>query len=276
MPGNEGQVQVDRCNPELQAIVTGESCYAEPVSSWREIMAIIYEPKGKAREYCALAANLYRGCQHGCSYCYVPVLLYRSRADFLLCEPRPEVIKALEKEAPAYRGKEVQLCFTCDPYPLSSIITREAIQIFHANGVRVRILTKAGQRSEGDFGLLAAHPNLSVYGATLTFIRSEDSQQWEPGAALPEERLAALEKAHALGIPTWASLEPIIDPEQTAQLIYLSRQFVDEYKVGRWNYDPRADAMDWRKITHYLKAVLDKYAKSYRFKKDLACYLPPK
>ena len=33
-------------------------------------MSIIYEPKGKAREYSPLAVNLYRGCSHGCLYCY--------------------------------------------------------------------------------------------------------------------------------------------------------------------------------------------------------------
>lgn len=32
----------------------------------------IYEPSGKAREYSPLALNLYKGCDHGCNYCYVP------------------------------------------------------------------------------------------------------------------------------------------------------------------------------------------------------------
>ena len=33
-------------------------------------MNVIYEPKGRAREYSELACNLYRGCTHGCRYCY--------------------------------------------------------------------------------------------------------------------------------------------------------------------------------------------------------------
>lgn len=39
-------------------------------------MRIIYEPKGRAREYANLAANLYSGCIHGCVYCYVPQFLH--------------------------------------------------------------------------------------------------------------------------------------------------------------------------------------------------------
>jgi hypothetical protein len=38
-------------------------------------MKIIYEPRGAAREYSPLAANLYRGCIHGCKYCYAPACL---------------------------------------------------------------------------------------------------------------------------------------------------------------------------------------------------------
>jgi len=42
-------------------------------------MAVIYEPKGMALEYAPLACNLYRGCQHGCRYCYAPNCLFMSR-----------------------------------------------------------------------------------------------------------------------------------------------------------------------------------------------------
>ena len=38
-------------------------------------MTIIYEPKGRAREYAALAANLYNTCSHGCRYCYAPAAM---------------------------------------------------------------------------------------------------------------------------------------------------------------------------------------------------------
>jgi hypothetical protein len=44
--------------------------------------SIIYESRGRAREYCELAANLYRGCGHGCEYCYAPAAIHMARDEF--------------------------------------------------------------------------------------------------------------------------------------------------------------------------------------------------
>lgn len=38
-------------------------------------MNVVYEPRGRAREYSELAYNLYRGCTHGCRYCYAPACM---------------------------------------------------------------------------------------------------------------------------------------------------------------------------------------------------------
>lgn len=43
---------------------------------------LIYRPKGRAGEYAKLALNVYRGCDHGCTYCYSPRILRRKREDF--------------------------------------------------------------------------------------------------------------------------------------------------------------------------------------------------
>ena len=55
---------------------------------------IIYEPKGRAREYSPLAANLYRGCGHGCIYCYAPAVTFTAREVFRShpC-PRQDVLR---------------------------------------------------------------------------------------------------------------------------------------------------------------------------------------
>jgi len=234
-------------------------------------MSVIYEPKGKAREYCELALNLYKGCSHGCAYCYAPAATRTIAVDFRKVKPRKDIIARLEKDVAtgAYKGKEVFLCFSCDPYPVGDCDTREAIRILHAHGVKVRILTKSGQRSEADFDLLSAHPELSFYGATLTFTNCSDSLKWEPEATLPYSRFTALQRAYALGIPTWASLEPVIDPVQTLDIIKITHKYVDVYKVGKWNYHKDAAKIDWKKFGLAARTLLESFGKEYLIKKDL-------
>jgi DNA repair photolyase len=238
-------------------------------------MSIIYEPKGKAKEYCDLAANLYSGCDHGCYYCYVPEIVRKSAAEFKVAAPRKDVLKQLQKEAPKYSGREVQLCFTCDPYQAIETelkITRRAIQILHQSGVAVRILTKGGIRAVRDFDLLAAHKDLSVFGATLTFTKPEDSLKYEPGAAIPEDRIESLTVAHSMGIRTWASVEPVIDVEQSLELILLSESCVDEFKIGKLNHI--ANKTDWEDFGNRAIGMLRKLGKRYYIKNDLLAYLP--
>lgn len=249
----------------------------------------IYSPRGKAKEYCDLAVNLYHGCDHGCRYCYAPAATYKTREEFMKPRHRPGVIEAIRKEllitppSPSYlkRGQakrggvtpEILLCFTCDPYSkfaAASGITRQAIQTLHAGGANVTILTKGGERSTIDFDLLG---NGDKYGGTLTFVSNIDSREWEPWAALPGERLVALQEAHRRGITTWASLEPVIDPEQSLEIINRTHEFVDIYKVGKWNHDARAKEIDWETFGQSAVSLLKKYGKQYIIKKDLEVFI---
>lgn len=237
-------------------------------------MGIIYEPKGRAKEYCELAANLYSGCEFGCTYCYGPACLHKSREEFVDVRRREGVLEKLKKEAPKYAGREVLLCFTCDPYqPVedSLKITHRAIGVLHKARVKVVILTKGGLRSMNDFDQLAENKALSSYGATLTFINTAASEKHEPGAAEPQDRLVALEQAHYQGIETWASLEPIIDPDSTLQIIHRTHKFVDHYKLGKLNYSPTN--VDWKGFVVDAVKVLEGYGKSYYLKESLLAYL---
>ncbi|MDQ1279366.1 MAG: hypothetical protein QG670_628, partial [Thermoproteota archaeon] len=71
-------------------------------------MKYIYEPKGRAREYGALALNVYSNCDFGCLYCYCRGMGYdqtktpHCRLDFKLLEADLEQVK----------GQTVFLCFT--------------------------------------------------------------------------------------------------------------------------------------------------------------------
>ncbi len=233
-------------------------------------MQTIYEPKGRAREYSELALNLYRGCSHGCTYCYVPKLLHMTRKDFINPQLRKGIIEALKKDAPKYSGREVLLCFICDPYqPLEIIecLTLETILILHKNNISVRILTKGGQRSMRDFHLLNSK---DFYGATLTFISDTMTKIYEPFAEPYISREHALKEAHRIGIPTWVSLEPVIYTTHTLEIIKRTHSFVDEYKVGKLNYT-KID-IDWAKFLKDAKELFKKYNKKYYIKKDLAVY----
>ena len=246
-------------------------------------MSLIYEPAGRAREYAPLALNLYNGCAHGCTYCYAPAVLREDRAAFHAHpSPRIDVIAKLERElAKEPAGKErppVLLCFTTDPYQLLAAetgITRRAIELLHERGYPVHVLTKGGMRAAVDFDLLGAVVG-DAYAATLTILDPVASAEWEPAAALPAERMAALALAHAEGITTWASLEPVIDPEQTLALIRATHEYVDLFKVGTLNHHPLAKTIDWPAFAASVVDLLQELGASYYLKNDLwRCVVAP-
>lgn len=248
---------------------------------------VIYEPKGRAGEYAPLAVNLYRGCGHGCVYCYGPDTTYIERQEFIEAIARPGIIKRLVKDAPIaaalYKGndKRVLLCFTCDPYqPIDDIhkLTRQAITILHQNGFNITILTKAGYRAERDFDLFRPGDE---FAATLTFMDYKKSVEWEPKAALPCSRMDTLQTAHDLGIKTWVSLEPVIDLAESLEIIRQTHPFVDLFKVGKLNYAEKLPApfrkqvenINWHKVATESIAVLKQYGCQYYIKRDLRAYL---
>ena len=126
-----------------------------------------------------------------------------------------------------------------------------------------------------DFDLLARHREQVAYAATLTFTGEADRRTWEPGAAPTEERIAALEQAHGLGIPTWVSLEPVIRLDQSLELIRRTAPFVDLYKVGKWNHAAEAAAIDWQRFGGDAIALLEELRKPYYIKDDLRRHLNP-
>jgi DNA repair photolyase len=232
--------------------------------------------RGRAGEYAPLAVNLYRGCGHGCIYCYAPEATFIDRQEFIKATPRQGIIEKLGKDAPqasldGHKGN-VLLCFTCDPYQPIDItyqLTRQAIEILHKNGFNVTILTKGGKRAERDFDLLRPGDE---FATTLTFLDEQKSLQWEPGAASPEERIESLRKAHELGIKTWVSLEPVIEPAKSIEIIRQTHTFVDLFKMGLLNYHPRGKEIDWHKFLLDCVATLKQYGCQYYIKKDLRRY----
>ena len=237
-------------------------------------MPVIYEPTGKAREFGDLACNLYDGCSHGCVYCYAPGVLRKSKAAFGNPAPRKDILKRLEKDAKKYRGSEtpVFLCFTCDPYqPCEDeyMITRQAIEILSENECAINILTKGGLRATRDFDLLKLNP-LNWFGVTLTYASPQASDLFEPGAALPGDRIESLRLAKNSGLNTWISFEPIVSPLSVIGLIEYTKDFCDLYKIGKLNHC-KGDGPSVTELRKYIKEAietLDMYGKEYYIKED--------
>jgi len=240
--------------------------------------SIIYAPKGQAGEYSALATNPYRGCGHGCSYCYVPSILKIDRKEFdSMATPRPGYIEKLTKDARKYQAagitEQVLLCFSTDPYhPFDNSLTRETIKILIQHGLSFCTLTKGGTRSLRDIDLFRKERD--CFASTLTSLDNDFSKKWEPGAALPGDRIEALKTFHDAGIFTWVSLEPTLDTKASVEIIKQTHTFVDLYKIGRVNYLPMTQTTDWEEYTKTMLFVCKHLGVRHYFKHDLQPYLP--
>ena len=138
-----------------------------------------------------------------------------------------------------------------------------------AHGLTVTILTKGGSWGlERDLDLLSLNPK-NAWSVTLTHDDPDVSRKWEPGAALPADRLESLRLAHANGIRTWVSFEPVIDPDAVYRLLEETQGFVDFYKVGKLNYHEHAKTINWPEFREEIEEQLKKLGKPYLLKKDL-------
>ena len=237
-------------------------------------MKVIYEPKGRAGEYAELALNHRIGCDHGCDYCMSPLAMHKDRETFKTPVERKNILKLVEQDAIEMENNDdrrsVLMCFASDPYchqESETRLTRRIIEIFLEHGIHYTILTKGGLRSLADIDLLIENPFLATYATTLVFTDETQRKIHEPNAAPTHERYVALGNMSIAGIPTWVSLEPVFDPEQTFQIIRETSSFVDFYKVGKLNYVP--SNVDWHKFKVNVVEVLESVGAKYMLKEDL-------
>lgn len=235
---------------------------------------LIYKPSGRAGEYSEYALNFYKGCSHGCKYCYVPLIVKRNRQEFYKnVGLKKDLFKKLKKELEKKNDFEsnVLLSFTSDVYQPceeKNYYTRKVIEMLNEYDIDFTVLTK-NKLASRDFDLYKENDEFAM---TLTYIDSEASKRIEPFASLPSERIETLKKAKSKGIKTWASLEPVIWPEQTLKLIEMTHLFVDKYKIGTINYSKQKEKIDWYDFSLRLKLLLEKYGTKYYIKEDLRPY----
>lgn len=243
-------------------------------------MSIIYEPKGKAREYSPLALNLYMGCTHNCKYCYAPSCIQKKREEYFCSPiPRPNLLKNLERELKKQIPKEqVLLSFVGDVYcntTDNNQLTRDVLEMLNFYKVPVAILTKSILKSTKDINIFKKFGDHIQIGTTLTFDNDKDSLEWESGAETPQERISGLKILHENGIKTFASFEPVIIPEQSINLIKKTLDCVDIYKIGKINnYQGIDKKINWTEFLKNTVEILRKAGKQFYIKKDLRISAP--
>jgi DNA repair photolyase len=165
--------------------------------------------------------NPYRGCEHGCIYCYArPSHAYWDLSPGLDFESRliakPEAARLLEQELahPDYRCAPMAIGTNTDPYqPVEKQfgITREVLEVLHRCQHPVSLVTKSAL-VERDLDLLRpmAEAGLATVTVSLTTFDRDLSRRMEPRAAAPNRRLRTIRTLRQAGIPVGILLAPVV------------------------------------------------------------------
>jgi hypothetical protein len=238
---------------------------------------MIYEPKGRALEYAPLACNLAVGCPHNCRYCYGPASFHRKVEEWSTPRFKANALRRFLLEAPSYRDdpRPILFSFATDPCatPEAVELLRQVLIAAEINHLKVEVLTKNPEAAVPLFEVMAR--NGWGLGVTVCFLDETLRVDWEPNAPPIADRLAGLALAREAGVRTWVSVEPPVDPGDALRAISVLRDRVDIIKVGRWNHDKAADALDWSHFLDDAAALLS--GRPHLFKVDLlqsAGYVP--
>jgi DNA repair photolyase len=165
--------------------------------------------------------NPYRGCEHGCIYCYArPTHEYLGFSAGLDFESRimakldaPELLRT-ELESPRWEPRTIVMSGVTDPYqPIEKKlrITRGCLEVLAKFRNPVAIITKNRlvTRDIDFLGELASH-NAAAVNISVTSLDQKLQHVLEPRTSLPSARLEAIAKLHAAGIPVGVMVAPII------------------------------------------------------------------
>ncbi len=165
--------------------------------------------------------NPYRGCEHGCIYCFArPTHAYLGLSPGLDFESKlfvkPEAAKLLERElsAPGYVPRTIAIGTNTDPYqPIEREhqVMRRILEVLERFGHPVGIVTKSALVTR-DIDILArlASRRLAKVALSVTTLDSTLARVMEPRAATPARRLDALRQLSEAGVPTSVMVAPVI------------------------------------------------------------------
>jgi len=173
--------------------------------------------------------NPYRGCEHGCVYCFArPTHAYLGLSPGLDFESKlfmkPNAAELLERElsAPGYLPRIIAIGTNTDPYqPIERRykIMRQILEVLDRAGHPVGIVTKSALVLR-DLDVLArmAQRNLVKVALSVTTLDAKLARTMEPRAATPQRRLDALRQLVKAGVPTSVMVAPIIPALNDAEI----------------------------------------------------------
>ena len=165
--------------------------------------------------------NPYRGCEHGCIYCYArpshAYLGFSPGLDFetrLVFKPDAAALLRAELARPGYTCAPIALGSNTDPYqPVERDlgITRAVLEVLAECGHPVMIVTKSA-RVERDIDILAAMAgaNLCSVAVSVTTLDRSLARRMEPRASAPHRRLETVRRLSGAGVPTGVMAAPMI------------------------------------------------------------------
>ncbi len=165
--------------------------------------------------------NPYRGCEHGCVYCFA-----RPTHAYLDCSPgldfesrifyKPEAAALLRKELskPSYRCQPLALGVNTDAYQPSERklgLTRSILEVLSDFGHPATLITKSAliERDIDLLGDMAARRLVHVM-VSVTSLDRHLARTLEPRAAAPQRRLEVIRRLRAAGVPVGVLVAPVI------------------------------------------------------------------
>jgi DNA repair photolyase len=173
--------------------------------------------------------NPYRGCEHGCVYCFArpthaflglsPGLDFESK---LLMKPNAPELLERELSAPGYTPKVIAIGTNTDPYqPIERRyqIMRRILEILEHAGHPVGIVTKSALVLR-DLDVLArmAKRDLVKVAISVTTLDAKLARTMEPRASTPPRRLETLRQLVGAGVPTSTLVAPVIPALNDAEI----------------------------------------------------------
>jgi DNA repair photolyase len=165
--------------------------------------------------------NPYRGCEHGCIYCYArpthEYIGFSAGLDFesrILVKEDAAALLRRELSSPRWQPEVLAMSGVTDPYqPVERKleITRRCLEVLAEFRNPVGVITK-NELVTRDIDLLAelAGHQAAAVSLSITTLDPELARRMEPRASHPRDRLKAIERLAAAGIPTSVMVAPIV------------------------------------------------------------------